>query len=368
MQAKIDTDILQEAIRVILRLSPPVSGNVTINSDGRSLWLHSAAELSRCSVLIPCTVTGKALFAIPTQSLADASKGHATLDMVYDKTMLTLKGGRYKASLTTVDALQIEENDTAEEEKGKKWKVTVDQLQWLKSAVSAVALKPTQNVTTFMPVSVKLTSKSAFVSCYDEQHMAFTSSKEITGDLELLLPIETLNNVLDAFSKVSCVMIVTASSLIVRNKLVSVVLALPEIENENTIRDPEQVRETAREAMKADGTGIELDKKALSGFLDNCRAVATKERPELMVATKQGKIRFEVKTTNGVVNTIMPSGIQKSVRFKIDFEFFDEAVRKCSDQVVFKLVDDSFLTFKTKNTNLLVALNQDEDAEGGTDE
>ena len=359
MNASIDTDILQEAIRVTLRLSPPITGNVTLHSDGASLRLHSAAELSRCSVLLPCTVSGKALFAIPTDSLASASKGHSALEMVYDKTMLNLKGGRYKASLTTVDALQVEESDSAEEAKGQQWKLTVDQLQWLKEAVSAVALKPTQNITTFMPVSVKLTSKSAFVSCYDNQHMAFTTSKEVTGDLDVTLPIETLTAVLDTFNKLACIMIVTPSALVVRNKLVNVSLALPEVTNEASL-SPDLVREKAREAARADGLAIELAKKDVSAFLDNCRSVATKERPELSINTEPGKIRFEVSTSNGKVNTYMKCAIKKAVSFKIDFEFFDEAVRKCGEQLVFKLVDDSFLMFKTKSTHLLVALNQED--------
>jgi hypothetical protein len=361
MNATIDTEILQEAIRVSLRLSPPVTGNVTLHSDGKNLHLHSAAELSRCSVLIPCAVTGKALFAIPTDSLAAASKGHASLEMAYDKTMLNMKGGRYKASLTTVDALQVEESDAAEEAKGQSWDLTVDQLQWLKSAVAAVALKPTQNITTFMPVSVKLTSKSAFVACYDQQHMAFINSKEVNGDMELTLPIETLTAVLDTFNKLACTMTVTNSSLIVKNKLVNVSLALPEV-NDDAALSPDLVLEKAKEASRADGLAIELDKKDVSAFLDNCRSVATKERPELSVVTEPGKVRFEVATTNGIVKTYMKCSIKKAVKFKIDYEFFDEAVRKCGDQVLMKLVADSFLMFKTKGTSLLVALNQDEGA------
>src|SRR5882672_7336163 len=130
MQVQISAAILQEALRVALRLSPPVSGNVTLLADGTKLFLHSAGELSRCSILLPCEVKGKAFFAIGTESLRDATKGHDELSLVYDKTMLNVKSGRYSASLTTVDAIAMEEQQA--EEKGQVWKLTVDQAQWLK--------------------------------------------------------------------------------------------------------------------------------------------------------------------------------------------------------------------------------------------
>jgi hypothetical protein len=357
MQAIIDTDVLQEAIRIALRLSPPSSGNITLQSDGQSLRLYSTAELSNCAVLLPCAVKGKAIFAIPTDSLIQAAKGHTKLEMVFDKTMLKLKSGRYSASLTTVDAIQIDE-EANEEVNGKSWKITVDQLQWLKQAVAAVALKPVQNITTFMPISVKLTSKSAFVSCYDENHMSFVNSREITGDMELTLPIETITAVLDTFNRIACRLTVTNSALIVRNKLVNVSLALPET-NEDSSVSSDMVLQKARSAMKEDGMSLELDKKGMIQFLDNCRAISTKERPELMVMTEPGKIRFLVKTDNGVVKTYMKSTVKKTSEFKVDFEFFDEAVRKCGDTAIFKVVSDSFLAFKTKSTNLLMSLNQE---------
>src|ERR1700684_4337258 len=151
MNVTLDAAIIQEALRGALRLSPPVSGNVTLSSDGARLTMHSTAELSRCSIVLPCEVTGKAFFAIGTESLRDATKGHEQLTMTYDKTMLNIKSGRYSASLTTVDAIAMEEQ---KEEKGDSWKLSVEQAQWLKSAVSTVSLKPTANVTAFMPISV----------------------------------------------------------------------------------------------------------------------------------------------------------------------------------------------------------------------
>lgn len=355
MRATIDSDIIQEALRICLRLAAPISGNVTFKTDGPKLYMLSSSELSRCTVLMPCEVTGTALFAISTESLKSATKGRKELEMVYSKTMLNIKSGRYHSSLTTVDAIQVDEDASPEE--GKIWKLSADQAMWLKSAVATVALKPPQNLSTYMPISVRLTDKSAFVACYDENHMAFVNDREITGSLDLTLPIETLNSVLDVFNKLNFSMNVTKSSLVVKNKLVNVILALPETEDEEL--GASAVLGKAKESLKADGLQIELNRNDVLAFLDNARAVATKERAELKIVTDAGKVSMEVSTVNGTSKITIKGGVKKHSVFNVDFEYFDEAVRKCGDSVIFKVVMDAFISFKTKSAHILVALNQE---------
>src|SRR6266702_5025731 len=110
MQAQLDSDLVQEALRVALRLSPPMTGNVTLKADGGKLFLLSVSDLSNCTIQIPGRVSGDALFAIPTQALQAAVKGRKEVELSYSNTVLTVKSGRYKAELTTVDAIQAEED------------------------------------------------------------------------------------------------------------------------------------------------------------------------------------------------------------------------------------------------------------------
>jgi hypothetical protein len=42
----------------------------------------------------------------------------------------------------------------------------------------------------------------------------------------------------------------------------------------------------------------------------------------------------------------------------IDYEFLQEAVSKCPESVVFKVVSEAFACFSTKTSHVLVALNQ----------
>lgn len=357
MNAQIESAAIQEALRVALRLAPPMSGNVTLESDGVKLVMHSISELSRCSVVLPGEVKGKAFFAVATDALAAATKGHQSLEVSYDKTMLKIKSGRYVTDLTTVDAVQLEE---IEKEKGQVWKLNPEQGAWLKNAVAAVALKPSALLATgFMPVTAKLTSKAAFVTCFDNQRMAFINDKEVTGDLEVTLPLDSFSAVLDTFHKAKFSMLVGSSSLFIKNAIVEVQLSLPEKDEENQIGTDDVVGK-AREALKVDGSEMQLVKSEVTAFLDNARSVASKERSEIKIKAQDGKASMSVATTNGTSRTtIKATTPKKAIAFNIDFDFFDEVVRKCSDEVVFKVVQGSFLMFKTRSSNTLVALNQE---------
>lgn len=356
MQAKIEAATIQEALRVALRLAPPMSGNVTLQSDGAKLVMHSVAELARCSVTLPGDVKGKAFFAVATDALLAATKGHKELDISYDKTMLKIKSGRYSSDLTTVDAVALED---IEKEKGSTWKLSTEQAGWLKTAVSAVALKPNALVTTFMPLTAKITPKAAFVACFDNQRMAFMNDKEVTGELDVTLPLDTFNAVLDTFYKAPFRMMVGQSSLYVKNAIVDVQLSLPAQDEENQI-GTDAVIGKAKEASKADGSEVTLVKSEVLAFLDNARSVATKERSEVVVTVAEGKAKISVSTTNGTSRIIVKASAKKNISFKIDFEYLDEAVRKCPEEVTFKVVENAFLTFKTRVTQILVALNQEQ--------
>ena len=114
----------------------------------------------------------------------------------------------------------------------------------------------------------------------------------------------------------------------------------------------------AREALKADGTQIEVAKSDVQAFLENARSVSTKERSEIQVTTEPGKLNLVVKTTNGTAKCTIKAAVKSKQAFAVDYEFLAEAVSKCPESVVFKAVADAFLCFSTKTSHVLVALNQ----------
>ncbi len=354
MNFSCEADALQEAIRIILRLAPPISGNVVVESTGKKVFIHSNSETSRCSINIPAEAEKPGTFALAIAALRDATKGRKTLSVVYSKTLCKITSGAYSCELATVDALEPDNSD--DEKIGKPVKLDADQITWLRQALSNVMLKPTALLATYMPVSIKLTEKGAFVACYDTNHMAFIGSNEITGDMNVKLPIDMLASVLDAFQKTTFKLETSVSNLYVTNQLVKVVLSLPQVEdNELTI---EEVIEAAKGTKNAKGQEIEIDKDALVAFLDNARAVATKERSELKIDIDVGKLRFDVTTANGSIKAVVKASSTKKGMALIDFEFMDEAVRKSGPAVIFKFVNDEFLAFKLKEGSLVVSLNQ----------
>lgn len=357
-KVKIDPALVQEGIRVTQRLSPSTSGNLTLKSDGQSLFMISASDVSRSIIQIPCQLQGEALFAIPVEALANSTKGRTGLQMVYDKTILTVTNGtNYEVAMATVDAVLFEDD----EQQGdvQSWIVEPAILDWLKQAVTKVSLKPTSQLTPYMPVSVRITEKGAFVSCYDDQHMAFMRSRDIKGKLDVTLPIETLSAILDTFLKLKCKITVSETSLRIRNKLMDVLLALPEKEGQQGM-NVEDVIAMAREVQTSNGTMIKMSKKIMTEFLSSARSVATKERMEIRVKAAKGQAKFGVETSNGTIKDDLSVAIRGRTKFAVDYEFFDEAVRKCKDDVPFKVVGDAFLTFDTGESTIAVSLNQED--------
>jgi hypothetical protein len=188
--------------------------------------------------------------------------------------------------------------------------------------------------------------------------MAFLNSKEITGEMDVTLPVDTIQAVLDTFSKSPLKMQMGQSNLHVSNALVKVAVALPQAEDNSTV-SVDDVINKAKSAIKEEGLNIEVSKKDILDFLDNSKAVATKERGELTIQTEKGKIKLEVVTSNGTTKTVIKANVATNVKVKVDFEFFQEAISKCLELVNFRIVGDSFLCFCTKeNTYVLVSLNQ----------
>lgn len=348
---KIESDDLNEALRVISRLSPPVSGNIEISVRGKKIFLKSNGETSRCVINCPGSVNGEdTSFAVAMQSLKDAIKGRKTLEIDFDKAMCKIRSGAYRCDLPTYDVIEI---DYDKEKKDSPIKISGEEATWLRQAAATVALKPTPLIPTFMPLAVRLTAKGAFVSCYDVNHMAYVHNKELQGDIQIKLPLDTFTSVLEAFNKGGFTLELSESTLYVSNQLVKVALQLPQSDaNELKI---EEVLDVVKSSKSAKGEDLIASKSDILNFLDNARAVATKERSEIRISADD-KLKLEVLTANGSTKALIKASGKGQAT--IDFEYFDEAVRKSGDQVVMKLVKSEFIAFQLKVGTAVVAVNQ----------
>ncbi len=349
MKITVELSAIQGALDTIARIAPPASGNVTFSSAKKALHLISSAELGRAKVIVPCEVQGDGEFAVPAQALRDAVKGRKELELVFANEVLTVKSGQYRTQLNTVEVIPLDEID---KEEITSWKLTAEQSLWLKSALKTVNLKPTSMLSSWMPSGIMLNAKGAFVACYDEQHLNWLTSKEITGEFECVLPSDTLMNIMEVCGKTSFTLEHAKTYIRVRSKLIDAYINVPAMDELPTVSS---VREKIREAGKVTGNTFVLAKADVLAFMDNARAVMTSERAELQVSTEKG-IKLEIKTGQGSAKAVV-KGKGKGA-FKVDCEYMQELIAKAPDDVEMNVVQNAFISMKLKDGAALVAQNQ----------
>ena len=350
MKIKIELDALQNALDIIGKTAPPTSGNMTFEATKGKLKITTVADLSRCQIVVPSEVEGEGEFAVSLQSVKDAVKGRTKLELLFQNSVLHVRSGAYKAELATVDVVPVDVLDPGET---KEWAVSTEIATWLKSALRAVALRPTPILSSWMPVGIKVGPKSSFVACYDTQHMSWLSTAEVSGDFEVVLPLEIATSIIDVFHKQPFKLVVSNTSIQVRSKLINVVLSIPTMDDLPTL---EQVRGKIKEAMKAKASTFKFAKADVLAFLDNAKAVVTKERVELAVTAGKG-LEFLVKSVQGQVKAQI-KGVGKG-GFKVDLSYLEEVVAKAGPELELNVVDSAFLSIKLEASTAIVALNQD---------
>lgn len=359
MKFTTDSDSIQTAIKTLSKLAAPSEGSITFRLSKGRAQLMSFSELSSCTVTVPGTVEGEGQFAIGLDSVRDATRGRKSVELTYKNTMLNVKSGSYSAALATTDVLEQDESARSKE---NIIEVTTEQAAWLRSAIADVAIRPMALISSYMPVGIHLSAKGAFISCFDRTRMSFIRDKSIKGDTSFIVPVETIQAVLEAVGTSSFNMVVNDSFVEVMTDTVWARVSLPTLE-ENTI-GLDAVMGKAKEVAKIEGDEVTLAKDALVAFLDNSKAVALKERGELKAKAEDGKLRLSIQTQAGKIQASLPFDNGTDFAFAIDYEHFDELVRKSGSEVTLKVVGDAFIVGKTaKGATVLIAFNQDEGGE-----
>ena len=356
MKAVISGSDLQAAIAVVARTAPPLEGAVSLICKANKLYINSVSELSRAEILIPGKVSAdNCEFAILLDALRDATKGRDELQMSWDGNILSIKAkGGFNIDLLTVDALARDSLDKAE---FTETKISGEQAVWLKNAVNATAIKPTALfANNIIPVTIKLTAKGAFVACYDQEHMAFYNSNEISGDVMLTMPLEKMQTILDVFSSSSFTLRLGSSRVELKNSTTFVAMNLPSLDKGISGED---VITKAREIAKVSGNAVAMEQGAVLQFLENARAVMAKERVEVMCSVESGAVLFNIKTVRGNVKAKVKATAKKTFAFNVDLEFFEELVRKTKGaELNLNVVGKDFCYSTYEQGTILVALNQ----------
>lgn len=349
MQAEINSVDTQNALRVLTKLAAPSSGNINIEIDD-GIVLSTSNNVNSCKVKLEVKTKGKASFGVPLESFTQAVKNHKELSLKYKDTLLHIKSGAYHTELSTVDFIEFQLPDV----EVSKVKIDKDKLKWLKSSVSKVALRTNTIVSSFMPCGIKL-GKSAYVSCFDVTHLAFTQSNEISGDMEFVLPLDTVQSVFDTFES-GLTLGISKSHVLVKNKHVEASISIPDVE-ENMPSLAEVIAQS-KQSLETKSKKVKIDAQDLLNFLDNAKAVATKERTELLAECSDNSLTLEVRTIIGNVKTRLSCESKSSISFKIDLDYFEEMLRKMKGEVVLSIVQDAFLLCRNDSLTSVIALNQ----------
>ncbi len=351
-----ELDSVKRVIDVITKTAPPPSGNVTFECRDGRVKVISVADLSRCEIIMAGSLEGEGEFAIPLSSFKDATTGREKINIEYHESALVIASGRYRTTLSTVDVVPAD--DVSIEEGAQQWKLSAEQATWLKETLKKVALKPTTLFSSWMPAGIQLTSKGAFVSCYDDQHLSWVRDKKMTGDFTCLLPIDVLQSVMDIFHATKFRITQSKAFIQVTNGHITLLLNTP---SSDDVRPVSEVFEKVKAASAAEGIKFSMPRAKIQEYLTNARAVVGKERAEIEITPIKkdaGMALFEIKTVQGNSEAKLKFKGKITSPFRVDHDYFSELVSKCGDEVEVSVVEGAFLSIPLKDTTALVALNQ----------
>lgn len=351
----IDSNDWHNAIQAINKLATPFNGTINI-SIGQKVLIESRAELAAIKINLPVkSINGEARLGIMLENLrlATASK-KGLMTFYYEDTQLKIECGNYSSAMNTTDYVPYDDIEKQELEYNE---LNEEACKFLIKAVRQVILKP--NLTTpIMPVLVRLGRKSSLVCCYALDHLAFIKNEfTVSKPLELSMPIELLLNILTVFD--SCKIAYNESVVMCESAWAKVFVSLPATD---AYIESKTLLERLQMFMKqSDGSEIELDKKEMVDFFGNAKAVASKERSELIFDCQQKLTTLTRSTSIGRTRLELPRA-SKECQYKLDGEYFAEAVNQCKDEKV-KLTCYKDLGFTLINTQqgsyMILALNKD---------
>lgn len=357
MRVKTDASILLNQLTIISKLVNPTSGNVSLQVKDSNLYLFSVNDMATFQSVVPSDIVeGEASFGVSIEGLKTLLRKRSKVELQYINTMLVVSEKGYRAQLATVDP--VEQQALAERNvdklKGKKWKLSADQSKWLNTSVNEVNLKVVEALSPFMPITVKITDKGAFIACYDNNHMSFIRSKEMTGDLDVTMPASTFAPVLEAFAGSNLMMEVCESALVLKNKVLKISMSLP---NVDTYIPVTELLKLANQSLASDHQLLTLNRETLIDFMDSCKAVATKERSELKVKASGKKVVLTVGTIAGNINQNLSLAKAINLEFSLDFSYFQEAVTKSiGEELEIRVIKDSSLIVGAKNGYSIISL------------
>lgn len=351
LKIAIDSTVILEAIKIVSTLAPPMTGNVIMDAVGGKLVIISIGEANRCQLSLPCELSGDGTFAIPVATLGATVKGRATLKMLYENDVLNIVSGTYKTTLATVDVIK-EPQTPVDGLEGIV--VTAEQASWLSEALRDTYIKPDVMLNqTLNHVAVKLDADGAFVCCYDGERLAYSVNGDITGNLDVTLPHNTLSAVLSTFGVSGFKLAMQGGVMYVWNKVGVATLSL--IAPKFTV-PTEALMAKIEDSRQKPVAKWRIDIEEANIFLMNAKAITSNgTKSTLSVRVEPKTAHLKVATSSGSTQVSFPARANAEAEFLIDYEYFGEFVGKSLPEM---FIHPTYISGHDETFGMIVSLNQ----------
>lgn len=353
LKLEIDASVIQEALKILNTIAPPLTGNVIISANSDGLSILSIGEANRCILSnLPCRRNGNDIFALPIGILDTAVKGRETLRLTYDNNILLIKSGKYNATLSTVDVIQEESTGHPQELEGIT--VTVEQSAWLREAIGIVYTKNDGFLNqVHQHVALQLTDDGAFLCCYDGSRLSYAMTDEITGKLDITLPINTLDAVVNTFGMTTFKMAVHNSVLYVWNKVGRANMSI--LAPTFTVPIP-QLLGRIQESRSKPIAMWHTDAAGVKQFMANAKAVTRLDsKNAIQIEVDPKRVHLRVQTTYGKSEVSLDAKANNEAKFEIDYSYFEEFCQRGYETC---LLFPTYIAAHQDDTGAIVSLNQ----------
>lgn len=346
MKIKIEASVLERAMVALSKIAPPANGTVLLRAHEGRVSLTSVGEVSHGEILLVSESEDDGQATVQMLALRESIRGHQDLAIELRNNSLVISSRAYRAELTVLDTLVPQKRD---ETSVREWRLGTEAADWLYRAVRSVTLKPTM-LSSWLPVGIRLSADGAWVGCYDNQRIRYVSDPDIRGELDLLVPVETMSALLEIFHLSNFAIRQIAGGFLVYNKTMRVRLQVPSTD------DLVSVDAVVAKIASASGESyvtLEFPKSEATEFLANARSVLGRERAEIRFSG--GKTVMSVATVSGRVSRKIGA---EGPKFQIDLEYFSELATKSGPEIVLRVVGESFLSADLESGSIIVSLNQ----------
>lgn len=365
MIVSIDTELLEAAVKTVAKVASLASANslAHFKIEGSFLEIAATNKGTGVALRVPCKVKTNSkhnMFNVDPYSLLAAVANRKSIILELGISTVKISADRYKAELvtTTADAEAILPKDVKNGPDSVK--ISQEIIEFIRGNLDQIDLKPIFEMDSYMPVAVRVTDKGAFMTCYDNWHMAFVLDKKVTGKINFCLPSNSLNLLVKEFRGKSYRMIATDSVLYAYNDLFELALTLPQQDSQNII-PPEEAYNLAMVIRREKGINVMLAAEDVKSLSANIDAVYKRgEHIDFDVDSKECKVTL--KSTYGRVTSVVRCRSDKPIKFRAGFGYLKDVLTKVSGTKIEATVVPEKMVFfsKGKRTFMLALIDREE--------